>query len=193
MSDNKSVFGPIIRTSLLIMVLCGFIYPVVTTGVAQVLMPDKADGSLLYNDEGEEVGVELVGQNFTSERYFHGRVSSIEYDGANSGTLNYAPSNKDLIQRTKDDLEVWKQANPDTPISEVPIDLVTNSGSGLDPHISPDGAYAQVKRISKATGISQTDINSLIEKHTQGRELELFGEPRVNVLLLNLDLDKIIK
>lgn len=193
MNDNKGVFGPIVRTSFLLMLLCGFIYPVAMTGVAQVLMPSKADGSLLYNDEGQKIGSELIGQSFTSKKYFHGRVSSIAYDGAGSGSGNYAPSNEEMIQRTKDSVAEWGQANPDIPVSDLPMDLVTNSGSGLDPHISPEGAYAQVPRISEATGIDQTDINSLIEKNTQGRELGLFGEPRVNVLLLNIDLAKMIE
>ncbi|WP_211655650.1 potassium-transporting ATPase subunit KdpC [Planococcus alpniumensis] len=191
MSKNKSVFGPIVRTSFLIMLLCGVIYPVVTTGIAQVLMPEKAGGSLLYDEDGKEMGAELIGQNFTSENYFHGRVSSIEYDAANSGSGNYAPSNEEMIERTKLAVEKWKQVHPDN--NAVPIDLVTNSASGLDPHISPEGAYAQTARVSLATGISQTDLNGLIEKNTQDRELGLFGEPRVNVLLLNVDLNQLIK
>ncbi|WP_141432247.1 potassium-transporting ATPase subunit KdpC [Bacillus sp. 03113] len=193
MKEEQSLFAPIIRTSFLIMVLCGLAYPLAATGIAQVIMPEKADGSLIYNDKHEAIGSELIGQNFTDQKFFQGRVSSIENNGAGSGSNNYAPSNQDMINRTKDSIEAWKTANPDTPISEVPIDLVTNSGSGLDPHISPESASAQVSRISNITGIEQKRLEELIKEHTEGKELGLFGEERVNVLKLNLDLMKIMK
>lgn len=182
------MFGPIIRTSFLIMVLCGLTYPLTVTGIAQAIMPDKADGSLIYSEENEIIGSKLIGQSFTDPAYFHGRVSSIDYDGASSGSNNYAPSNEDMINRTKESIEAWKENNPDTPISDVPIDLLSNSGSGLDPHISPAAAYAQVKRISSITGISVEQLNKLISMYIEGRELGLFGEERVNVLTLNLEL-----
>jgi potassium-transporting ATPase KdpC subunit len=190
MAEQQRLFGPIIRTSLVIMFFCGLVYPLVSTGVAQALMKDKADGSLLYNEENQVIGSELIGQTFKESGSFHGRVSSIEHNGAGSGSNNYAPSNKDMIERTKQSLEEWKKANPDTPISEVPVDLITNSGSGLDPHISPEAAIAQIDRVSEATGISREKLTELVEKHTQGKELGLFGEERVNVLTLNLDLKK---
>ena len=190
MESNVSVLRPIVRTSFLIMVLCGFVYPTVVTGIAQVTMPDKADGSLIYNEKHEVIGSELIGQNFTDSGYFHGRVSSIEYDGSGSGSNNYAPSNEDMINRTQESAEAWEEENPDTPISKVPVDLLTNSGSGLDPHVSPEAALAQVNRVSEKTGISKEELVSLIQKHTQGRELGLFGEERVNVLKLNLDVMK---
>ncbi|HWO97269.1 MAG TPA: potassium-transporting ATPase subunit KdpC [Bacillus sp. (in: firmicutes)] len=190
MESNVSVLRPIVRTSFLIMVLCGFVYPTVVTGIAQVTMPDEADGSLIYNEKHEVIGSELIGQNFTDSGYFHGRVSSIEYDGAGSGSNNYAPSNEDMINRTQESAEAWEEENPDTPISKVPMDLLTNSGSGLDPHVSPEAALAQVNRVSEKTGISKEELVSLIQKHTQGRELGLFGEERVNVLKLNLDVMK---
>ncbi|MDF2036455.1 potassium-transporting ATPase subunit KdpC [Cytobacillus oceanisediminis] len=192
MQGLNGIVGPIVRISFVIMLVGGLLYPLAVTGIAQAIMPDRADGSLIYNEKNEVIGSELIGQSFTSPEYFHGRVSSIEYDGAGSGSNNYAPSNQEMIDRTKDSVEAWKEANPSTPINEVPIDLVTNSGSGLDPHISPEAAYAQVGRISELTGIDQQALRDLIEKHTEGKELGLFGEERVNVLKLNLDLKELL-
>ncbi|MBM7603076.1 K+-transporting ATPase ATPase C chain [Metabacillus crassostreae] len=192
MKTEQKLAGTIIRTSFLIMLLGGFIYPLAATGVAQVIMPEKADGSLIYNDKDEVIGSELIGQQFTNPEFFHGRVSAIEFDASGSGSNNYASSNEDLHERTKETLEVWKSANPETPISEVPIDLVTDSGSGLDPHISPEGALAQVNRISNTTGIEKEELKKLIENNTQGKEMGIFGEARVNVLQLNLDLKKLL-
>ncbi|MGE7824923.1 potassium-transporting ATPase subunit KdpC [Paenibacillus sp. NPDC093718] len=180
--------GMALRTSLVFIVLCGVLYPLITTGAAQLLMPKQAGGSLVTDSGGKVVGSELIGQNFTEPQYFHGRVSSIEYNGAGSGSNNYAPSNPDLIDRTKASIEAWKENNPDVPVGEVPMDLVTNSGSGLDPHISPQAAEIQIPRISKLTGITEAELNQLVEEHTEGRDLGVFGEPRVNVLKLNLAL-----
>ncbi|MGE6755586.1 potassium-transporting ATPase subunit KdpC [Rossellomorea sp. NPDC071047] len=190
--ENSQFIGPIIRSSLTIMVLAGLVYPLASTGIAQAIMPDKADGSLVYNEENEVVGSALIGQSVSDPTLFHGRVSAIEYDASGSGSNNYAPSNEDMINRTEESLEVWKNANPDTPISEVPVDLVTDSGSGLDPHISVQGAMAQVNRISELTGVSKEKLQKLIEDNTQGKEWGIFGEERVNVLLLNLDLQKLL-
>lgn len=188
---HSQIAGPIIRSSFTIMVLAGLVYPLASTGIAQAIMPDKADGSLVYNEENKLVGSALIGQNVSDPTLFHGRVSAIEYDASGSGSNNYAPSNEDMINRTEESLEVWKKANPDTPISEVPVDLVTDSGSGLDPHISVQGAMAQVNRISVLTGVSKEKLQQLIEDNTQGKEWGIFGEERVNVLLLNLDLQKL--
>ncbi|WP_098741595.1 potassium-transporting ATPase subunit KdpC [Paenibacillus sp. EZ-K15] len=184
--------GIALRTSLVFIVLCGVLYPLVTTGAAQLLMPKQAGGSLVTDRGGKVVGSELIGQNFTKPQYFHGRVSSIEYNGAGSGSNNYAPSNPDLIERTKASIEAWKENNPDVPVSEVPMDLVTNSGSGLDPHISPQAADIQIPRISKLTGITEAELKQLVEEHTEGRDLGVFGEPRVNVLKLNLALAELL-
>ncbi|MGM0867436.1 MAG: potassium-transporting ATPase subunit KdpC [Bacillota bacterium] len=184
--------GPIIRSSFTIMVIAGLVYPLTSTGIAQAIMPDKADGSLIYNEQNEVVGSELIGQNVSDPTFFHGRVSAIEYDASGSGSNNYAPSNEDMIHRTEESLEVWKKANPDTPISEVPVDLVTDSSSGLDPHISVQGALAQVNRISELTGVSKEKLKELIEENTQGKEWGIFGEERVNVLMLNLDLQELL-
>ncbi|MEC0202204.1 potassium-transporting ATPase subunit KdpC [Paenibacillus lautus] len=185
--------GIALRTSLVFIVLCGVLYPLVTTGAAQLLMPKQAGGSLITDGGGNVVGSELIGQNFTEPQYFHGRVSSIEYNGAGSGSNNYAPSNPDLIERTKASIEAWMENNPDVPVSEVPMDLVTNSGSGLDPHISPQAADIQIPRISKLTDVSEAELKLLMQEHTEGRDLGVFGEPRVNVLKLNLALQELLR
>lgn len=185
--------GTAIRSSLVFIVLCGVVYPLVSTGVAQVLMPGRANGSMLKNGSGQVVGSELIGQNFTDPKYFQGRVSSIEYKAEASGTNNYAPSNPDMLKRTEESIEAWKQNNPDVPVSQLPIDLVTNSGSGLDPHITPASAQVQIPRISKLTGLSVNQLNTLVQANTEGRDLGLFGEPRVNVLKLNIALSELLK
>jgi potassium-transporting ATPase KdpC subunit len=180
-------------------VLTGLVYPLVMTGLANVLFPYQAHGSLIEKD-GKVIGSELIGQNFTSDRYFHGRPSatvgpdpadpsktiSVPYNAANSGGSNLGPTNKALIDRIKGDVEKLKQESPS---AQVPTDLVTTSGSGLDPHISPAAAYFQVPRIAKARSIPEDALNDLIATHIEDRTLGLFGEPRINVLALNLALD----
>lgn len=188
MKTLKQEIGPILRIGFLIMVVCGLLYPVGITGIAQMVMPDKANGSLIYNEDNELVGSKLIGQQVTDPTLFHGRISAIEFDASGSGSNNYAPSNEEMIKRTSEAIERWKQNNQETSVSKVPIDLVTDSGSGLDPHISPEGAYVQVDRIARLTGLAKRDLQDLIQKHTEDRDLGLFGEPRVNVLQLNIDL-----
>ena len=183
----------ILRISVLFILLCGIVYPLVCTGIAQVLMPGQANGSLIKNKAGQVIGSELIGQSFADPKFFHGRVSSIDYNGAGSGSNNHAPSNPEMLQRTKDSIEAWKRENPDVPVSQLPVDLITNSGSGLDPHISPESAKAQVPRISKLTGIPAEKLNALVEENTEGRELGLFGEKRVNVLQLNIALSAMLQ
>ena len=139
------------------------------------------------------IGSKLIGQNFTDPRYFQGRVSSIEYKAEASGSNNYAPSNPDLEKRVEKSIEEWKKQNPSVPVTEVPIDLVTNSGSGLDPDISPKATSVQVDRISKLTNIPKEKLNQLIKDQTEGATLGLFGETRVNVLKLNLALQELMK
>jgi K+-transporting ATPase ATPase C chain len=185
----RASFGIVVRLSLVFIVLCGIVYPLVATGFAQVLFPGNANGSLIENGKGEVVGSELIGQKFTDPKYFQGRVSSIDYKAEASGSNNYAPSNPDMLKRTQESIEEWKKNNPDVPVSELPIDLITNSGSGLDPHITPESAKVQVPRIGKLTGLSADRLQQLIDDNTQGRDLGVFGEPRVNVLKLNLALD----
>ncbi|GGH24356.1 potassium-transporting ATPase subunit KdpC [Paenibacillus segetis] len=186
-------FFTIVRLCIVFIVICGMIYPLTSTAIAQVIMPSQANGSLLKNDAGVVVGSELIGQNFSDPALFHGRVSSIEYKAEASGSNNYGPSNLDMLQRTKDFITQWQVDNPDVPLNELPIDLVTNSGSGLDPHISPDSAIVQIPRISNLTGIPASQLEELVNQHTEGRDLGLFGEKRVNVLKLNMDLQKLVK
>ncbi|WP_026592828.1 K(+)-transporting ATPase subunit C [Bacillus sp. UNC437CL72CviS29] len=193
MAKKQSILSPVIRVTFTFLVLCGLLYPLLVTGIAQAVMKDNADGSLIYNEKNEVIGSKLIGQNFTDPRYFHGRVSSIEYKAEASGSNNYAPSNPDLVKRVEKSVADWKEKNGAVPVTEVPMDLVTNSGSGLDPDISPEAAYVQVDRISKLTNITKEKLNQLIKDQTEGAALGLFGEDRVNVLKLNLELQKIMK
>ncbi|MEN1937113.1 K(+)-transporting ATPase subunit C [Paenibacillus sp. 102] len=193
MAKKQSILSPVIRVTFTFLVLCGLLYPLLVTGIAQAVMKDNADGSLIYNEKNEVIGSKLIGQNFTDPRYFHGRVSSIEYKAEASGSNNYAPSNPDLVKRVEESIANWKDKNPAVSVTEVPMDLVTNSGSGLDPDISPKAAYVQVDRISKLTNIPKEKLNQLIKDQTEGAALGLFGEDRVNVLKLNLELQKIMK
>ncbi|MGG3451818.1 potassium-transporting ATPase subunit KdpC [Domibacillus aminovorans] len=179
-----------LRLSLVLLLICGVAYPLAMTGISQVIMPAKADGSMIKDEDGNDVGSELIGQMFTDPSYFSGRVSSIEYNGAGSGSGNYAPSNEDMIERTKEDMEAFLKNNPDVNKEDIPADLLTNSGSGLDPHISPMAAEIQVPRVASERGLSEEELEKLIEKHTEGRQFGVFGEPRVNVLKLNMALDQ---
>ncbi|MFD0673792.1 potassium-transporting ATPase subunit KdpC [Cohnella sp. GCM10027633] len=191
--SGGSIFAVALRAGIVFIILCGMIYPLATTGLAQLFMPHHANGSLIKGADGQAIGSELIGQNFADPKYFQGRVSSIEYKAEASGSNNYAPSNPDMLQRTKDSIEAWKLANPDVPVSKLPIDLVTNSGSGLDPHITPASAEVQIPRIGKLTGVSAERLQALVDEHTEGRDLGVFGEPRVNVLKLNIGLQRLLQ
>lgn len=173
--------------TLVTTVLCGAVYPLVITGVAQVLFPDKANGQLLARN-GKLVGSRIIGQNFTGPGYFHSRPSAAGtgYDATSSGGSFLAPTNKALIDRVKADVQKAQAENPSQP---VPIDLVTSSGSGLDPEISPAAAEFQIPRVARERGMRETGVRTLVEKHTLGRQFGFLGEPRVRVLELNLDLD----
>jgi potassium-transporting ATPase KdpC subunit len=187
------VIAVTIRMSLVLMVLCCLFYELAVTGIAQVLFPKQADGSLIYNDKNELIGSELIGQKFADPKFFQGRVSSIDYNANGSGTPNYAPSNPDMIKRVQDSVAAWKKDNPDVDVSKLPIDLITNSGSGLDPDISPESAEAQIPRISKLRGVSEDQLKELVKQHTEGRDWGIFGEPHVNVLKMNLALQDLSK
>ncbi len=165
----------------------GIGYPLVVTLLAGALFPHKAAGSLILKD-GQVIGSELLAQSFTSPRYFHPRPSAAGngYDATSSGGSNLAQSNAKLVQRIQGDIDKLVAVNPGKP---VPIDLVTTSGSGLDPDITPDAAFYQAPAVARARGLSEEHVRSLIEKHITGRQLGFLGEPRVNVLELNLDLD----
>jgi K+-transporting ATPase ATPase C chain len=172
-------------------IILGIGYPLVVTGIAAVLFPHKANGSLILKD-GAVIGSELLAQSFTADRYFHPRPSAAGngYDATSSGGTNLAQSNAKLVQRIQGDIDALAAKNPGKP---VPIDMVTYSGSGLDPDITPDNANYQAPRVAQARGLSLDQVHALIAQHITGRDLGLLGEPRVNVLDLNLALDKMAK
>jgi len=191
---------PAIVLLAVLTIITGFLYPLAIAGISQVLFPRQAQGSLIMHDS-KVIGSELIGQSFTSAKYFHGRPSattgtdpadpsktvSQPYNAVNSMGSNLGPTNKALIDRAKSDTDTLKAENSSMP---VPIDLVTTSGSGLDPDISPDAAMFQVPRVAKARNLPEEDLRNLVEKHVDGRLFGILGEPRVNVLALNLDLDR---
>jgi potassium-transporting ATPase KdpC subunit len=182
-----------IRLAVVMVVIFGLGYPLIMTGISQVLFPHQANGSIMYNAQKQAVGSELIGQSFNDPKYFHGRISSINYDAAASGTPNYAPSNEEMIKRTEQAAKQWLKQHPGKSVDDIPLDLITNSGSGLDPHISPEAARFQIPAVSKATGLSEQQLERLVNQHIEGRTLGIFGEPRVNVLKLNMDLQKLIQ
>lgn len=189
--QTHSIWGTSIRFTLLATLLCGIAYPLVVTGLASAMFPHEAAGSLVLKN-GQVIGSELLAQSFTSDRYFHPRPSAAGngYDATSSGGSNLAQSNTKLVQRIQGDIDKLAVENPGRP---VPIDLVTTSGSGLDPDITPDAAFYQASRVAKARGLSEDQVRQLIQQHITARQFGLLGEPRVNVLALNLDLDKIAK
>lgn len=204
----------ILKKSVLItivfMVICGFGYPALITGVGQLFFHNQANGSMV-TVEGKDVGSALLGQNFTSDKYFHGRVSSVNYNtytaadtkpdkngkvaysGVSSGSQNLGPSNKALQERVKKDIQDFLKSHPGVKKEDIPTDLLTSSASGLDPDISPSSAKIQVPAVSKASGISETDLQKIVDKYTEGRTLGVFGEPRVNVLKTNLEIFLLLK
>jgi K+-transporting ATPase ATPase C chain len=186
-TKTHSIWSTAIRFTLIVTVLLGLGYPLLLTGIAGVLFHHKADGSLIVI-KGQVVGSELIAQSFTSERYFHPRPSAAGngYDATSSGGSNLAQSNAKLAQRIQGDIDKLAAENPGKP---VPIDMVTTSGSGLDPDITPDNAYFQAPRIAKARGLSEDAVRTLIGQNITQRQFGVFGEPRVNVLELNLALD----
>jgi potassium-transporting ATPase KdpC subunit len=168
-------------------VLFGLIYPLVVTGLAQAIFPSKANGSLIYS-HGSLIGSRLLGQAFSGPGYFHSRISAAGdgYDAANSGGSNLGPTNHALLDRVKGDVARLQTENPGAPI---PVDLVTSSASGLDPDISPDAAEFQIPRVAKERGIGLAELRAIVARHTLARQFGILGEPRVNVLELNLEID----
>jgi K+-transporting ATPase ATPase C chain len=181
---------PALVSLLLLSLLAGVIYPLAVTGIAQLAFPAQANGSLIHKD-GKVTGSSLIGQPFDDPKYFWGRPSAtapFAYNSAASGGSNLGPTNPALAKAVEERIAALRAADPDNK-GPVPVDLVTASGSGLDPHISPEAAEYQVKRVAKARGMEETTIRQLVARHTEARTFGLLGEPRVNVLELNLDLE----
>lgn len=199
----KSFFGDIkkaVLVSIVLLLICGLGYPLLLTGVAQVLFPHQANGSLIEVD-GQTIGSQLVGQDFTEDYFMKCRPSAVsyntytqeqvdkeEYGGVSSGSKNYAPSNPDLVARVEADMAVFLEKNPQLTKEDIPTDLLTASGSGLDPHISPASAAIQLEQLSKASGVSMDRLNAIVTDHTEGKSLGVFGENTVNVLAVNIDI-----
>jgi potassium-transporting ATPase KdpC subunit len=185
----KKNFITAILYTVVTTVLLGLVYPLVVTGLAQLLFKDKANGQLIKKD-GKIIGSRIIAQPFATPQYFHPRPSAAGtngYDATSSGGTNWGPTNQKLVDRVKGDVNALQAENPGKP---VPVDLVTASGSGLDPHITPAAAAFQVARVAKSRGIAEGELRTLVSQHTEGRQFGFLGEPRINVLELNLALDE---
>lgn len=195
-----------ITVTIVLLVICGLAYPLALTGVSQVIFPKQANGNLITVDD-KTVGAETIGQEFTEDYFLWGRPSAYhyntyeedaegnryysdgtEYTGVSSGSTNYAPSNPALTERVAADMENFLAKNPGVSAEDIPTDLMTASGSGLDPHISPESAQIQVPRIAAASGLREEEVQRIIDAHTEGKTFGIFGEETVNVLLVNIDI-----
>lgn len=188
----NTLLRPAVSLFLLLTLITGGVYPLLVSGIGAALFTREVNGSLIMRD-GKPVGSELIGQNFSDPKYFWGRLSGtapMPYNGAASGGTNLGPLNPALTSNVKARIDALRLADPANPAA-VPVDLVTASGSGLDPHISPAAAYYQMARVARARGLPEAAVRDLVERATEGRQFGLFGEPRVNVLALNLALDRI--
>jgi len=185
----KKELIPALKFTLVTTVVFGLFYPLAMTGLSRLLFPKQAAGSLIEKD-GHVVGSRLIGQTFAADKYFHSRPSAAGagYDASASSPSNLGPTNQALVDRVKGDVAKFQQENQGVPI---PVDLVTASGSGLDPHVSPAAAEFQIPRVAKARGMSAESVRTIVIRHTESRTFGIFGEPRVNVLELNLDLDSL--
>lgn len=211
-TTNKNVFFHGLRqaliVTLLLLLLCGFVFPVLLSGISAVIFPSQANGSLVYAD-GQAVGAANVGQDFTEPYFMKGRPSAYHYNtyyedeqgnqyyndgsefaGLSSGSNNYAPSNPALTERVEADIEAFLEANPDVQREDIPADLMTASGSGLDPHITPESARIQIPALASASGLSEEQLEQIVADHTEDKLLGIFGEETVNVLGVNLDIAK---
>lgn len=180
------------RLTIVLTILTGLLYPLMITGILQLLFPFQANGSIVTMN-GKPIGSEIVGQNFTSPGYFHARPSAAGdkgYDASNSSGSNLGPTNKNLIETIRKRMKDAVEANPGVKLEQVPIDIVTASGSGLDPEISPAAAEMQVARVAQARGVGEDNVRMLVANNTRARYLGVLGEPGVNVLMLNVALDK---
>jgi K+-transporting ATPase ATPase C chain len=197
MNQIRGIMLRTIKTATAVFVfftlLTGVIYPLLITGIAQVLFPNQADGSMIKASDGSEVGSSLIGQSFALPKYFWGRLSATpgdSYNATSSGGTNYSVQNNSLQKEVEARIAALQAADPGNNAS-IPVDLVTASASGLDPHISPAAAYYQVSRIARERGLSEDKVRALVRKHVETPFLGIFGEPRVNVLILNLALDSL--
>jgi K+-transporting ATPase ATPase C chain len=186
------IIRPVIVSLFVFTIITGILYPLAVTGIAQLLFPDQANGSVIMKN-GRPTGSSLIGQPFDNPKYFLGRLSATSpfpYNSASSSGSNMAQTNPGLVKQAKERISALREADPQT-TAPVPTDLATASGSGLDPHISPAAAEYQIKRVSKARGMNETEVRAIVTQHTEDRQLGIFGEPRVNVLMLNLAVDEL--
>lgn len=199
MNSFMKLFRQAFVLTIVLLVVCSVIYPLALTGVSQIIFPKQANGSII-EEGGIAVGSELIGQDFTDSRYFRGRISSVgyntyeegdtEFGGPGSGSFNYGTTNPALKERVEQDLAAFLEANPDVKKEDIPTDLLTASGSGLDPHISPASAEVQIAGIAKATGISEEELKGIIDRNTSHKVFGILGEETVNVLKSNLEIAK---